>query len=72
MYGSLINSYITNVYIYFLGKCKYHTKIKKKTIKAKILKTQYNLKPPLLNRKNKHLKKVSFLYKCYNETKILP
>lgn len=35
--------------------------MKKELIKARILKTQYNLKPPHLHGKNKSFKKVSIL-----------
>jgi len=44
--------------MYILDECKYHKNIKKELIKARILKTQYNLKPPLLHGK-KCFKKVS-------------
>lgn len=47
----------------FLDECKYHNKSKNELINARILKMQYNLKPPILNVKNKHLKKVSIFFK---------
>lgn len=46
----------------FLDECKYNNNTKKQLIKARILKTQYNLKPPILNGKNKHFKKVSLFF----------
>lgn len=47
--------------MFILDECKYNKNIKKELIKARILKTQYNLKPPLLHGKNKSFKKVSIL-----------
>jgi len=42
------------------GECKYKN-VKKEQIKARTLKTQYNLKPPLLHGKSVSLKKVNIL-----------
>lgn len=52
---------ITKFFIYFSGECKYIKNGQKELIEARILKTQYNLKHPLLQRKNKSFKKVSTL-----------
>ncbi|XP_025416299.1 uncharacterized protein LOC112687666 [Sipha flava] len=55
-----IHTYLENRgYINFgCDECKYLKNGKKELIKARILKTQYNLKHPLLQRKNKSFKKI--------------
>lgn len=52
-------------FIYFSAECKYHKNVKKELIQARMLKTQYNLKPPLLHGNHRTLKKVSISFPFY-------
>lgn len=55
-----VHSYLEHRgYINFgCDECKYHKNIQKELVNARILKTQYNLKPPKLHGKNKSFKRV--------------
>lgn len=59
----ILSKYDSNLIIEYskiLDECNYNKNNKKELIRARMLKTQYNLKPPLLHGKNKSFKKVSY------------
>lgn len=71
IFFSYFDRYLQNMtlkviqFIYFSAECKYHKNVKKELIQARMLKTQYNLKPPLLHGNHRTLKKVSISFPFY-------